>query len=147
MWRMAGVNDPDGGYSAGSTLSHPAVETTLVENYDIADGGTENNVRSPESEPDLLAILFDRVRFLENQVLKIKTDMQHSISQEIEKCGRMLSFKKHKLGIKLNRSLPGTTSSQSKFNDAHTVSQSFISLQADCTLAEFENTCKLATTH
>jgi hypothetical protein len=58
----------------------------------------------------------------------------------------MLSFAKHKLGMELDRPLPGTTSSLIKFNDAHTVSQSVISLHVDCTPAEFENTCKLATT-
>jgi hypothetical protein len=57
----------------------------------------------------------------------------------------MLSFAKHKLGMELDRTLPGTTSSLSKFNDGHTVSQSVISLQVDCKLAEFENTCNLAT--
>jgi hypothetical protein len=146
MWRWAGVNDSESGDSAKGTLSHPAVKATHVENDGTADGVTENNVRRSESEPHLVTNLVDRVRILESQVLKIKTDMQSSISLEREKCGRMLSFAKHKLGMELDRSLPGTTSSLSKFNDAHTVSQSVISLQVDCTLAEFENTCKLATT-
>ena len=71
--------------------------------------------------------------------------MKCSTSQEREKCGRTLSFAKHKLGMELDKSLPGTATSLSKLNYAHTVSQSVISLQVDCTLAEFENTCKLAT--
>jgi hypothetical protein len=112
-----------------------------VENDGIADGGTENNVRRSESEPHLVTNLVDRVRILEIQVLKIKTDMQSSISLEREMCCRMLSFAKHKLGMELDRSLPGTTSSLSKFYDAYTVSQTVISLRVDCTLAEFENTC------
>jgi hypothetical protein len=146
MWRWASVNDPESRDSAEGTISHPAVETIQVENDGIADGGTENNVRRSESEPHLATNLVDRVCFLESQVLKIEIDMQSSISQEIEKCDRMLLFAKHKLGMELYRLLPGTTSSLSKFNDAHIVSQSVISLQVDCTLAEFENPCKLATT-
>ena len=145
MWRWAGVNDPESGNSAEGTLSHPAVEMIHVENDGVAAGGTENNVCRSESKSRLFTTLFDRVRLLESQVLKIKTDMKCSTSQEREKCGRTLSFAKHKLGMELDKSLPGTTSSLSKFNDAHTVSQSVISLQVDCTLAEFENTCKLAT--
>jgi hypothetical protein len=47
--------------------------------------------------------------------------------------------------MELERSLPGITSSLSKFNDAHTVSQSVISFEVDCTLEKIENTCKLAT--
>jgi hypothetical protein len=105
----------------------------------------ENNVRHSESEPHLFTNLFDRVRILESQVLKIKTDMQSSMSHEREKCGRMLAFAKHKLGVELDRSLPGTTSSLSEFNAAHTVSHSFISLQIDCTLADFENKKKPTT--
>jgi hypothetical protein len=97
MWRWAGVNDPESGNSAEGTLSHPAVETTHVENDCIADGGTENNVRRSESELHFVTNLVDRVRIVEIQVLKIKTDMQSSISQESKKCGRMLSFAKHKL--------------------------------------------------
>jgi hypothetical protein len=68
-----------------------------------------------------------------------------SISQE-RKCGRMLLFAKHILCLELEKSLPGTTSSMIKFNDAQIVYQSVISLQIDCTLAEFEKTCMLAKT-
>jgi hypothetical protein len=96
MWRWAGVNEPESVDSAEGTLSHPAVETMYVENDGVAGCGTENNVRRSESEPHLVTNLFDRVRILESQVLKIKTDMQFSTSQEREKCGRMLSFAKHK---------------------------------------------------
>jgi hypothetical protein len=38
MWRWAVVNDPESGDSAEGLLSHPAVETTHVENDVIADG-------------------------------------------------------------------------------------------------------------
>jgi hypothetical protein len=57
MWRWAGVNDPESGDSAVGTLSHPAVETTHVENDGVVDGGKENNVRRFESEPHLVVVL------------------------------------------------------------------------------------------
>jgi hypothetical protein len=145
MWRWAGANEPEGGNSVEGALSHQAVASVLVEKDGVAAVGTENNVGRSESESRLFTTLFERVRLLESQVLKIKTDIQSSTSQEREKCGRTLSFAKHKLGMELEKSLPGTTSSLSKFNDAHTVSRSAISLQIDCALAEFGNICRLAT--
>lgn len=145
MWRWPGANEPKGGDSVEGALSHPAVESVHIGKDCVAAAGTENNVGRSESESPLFTTLFERVRLLESQVLKITTGMQSSTSQERENCGRTLSLAKHKLGMELEKSLPGTTSSLSKFNDAHAVSQSVVSLQVDCTLAEFGNICKLAT--
>jgi hypothetical protein len=102
MWRWAGVDDPESGDSAEGTLSHPVFETINVENDGVADDGTENNARRSESEPRLVTNIYERVRILESDVIKIKTVMQSSISHEREKCGRMLSFAKHELGMELN---------------------------------------------
>lgn len=145
MWRWTGADESKRRSSAGGFLSPPAVDTIHVDDDGAASSGMDYSVCRSEPETRVVSNLVDRVRFLERQVLEIKTDMQSSTSQDGEKCGRTLSFAKHKLGRELEKPLPGTTSSLSKFSDAHTVSQSFISLQVDCTLAEFGDICKLAT--
>jgi hypothetical protein len=145
IWRWAGAHELEGGHSAGGTLSHPAVETLNVENDGAAASRAENNICRSEPESCLCSNIVDRVRFLERQVLQIKTDLHSSTSQEGARCGRTLSFAKHKLSMELDKPLPGSTSFLSKFSDAHTVSQSVMSLQVDCTLEEFGNICKIAT--
>jgi hypothetical protein len=145
IWRWAGAHESEGGSSAGDLLSHPAFEITHSRKGAAATTGVDYNICRSKPESCLLSNLVDRVAFLERQVLKIKTDAQSSTSHEGARCLRTFSFAKHKLGMELDKPLPGTSSSLSKFGDAHTVSQSVISLQVDCTLSEFGDMCNMVT--
>jgi len=82
---------------------------------------------------------------LERQVRILKTHSRPSEPSVGLMCGRTLFFARHKLGVELDKPFPGTISSLGKYRDAHTVSQSLLSVQVDCTLHEFEDISKLTT--
>ena len=60
------------------------------------------------------------------------------------KSAHTLLFARHKLFVKLEKTLPGTSLQLVKYRDAHTVSQNSVLVEVDLKLAELEDICKTA---
>ena len=145
-WRWAVAHHLDEGSSAEGTLRGSGIETPRVQR-----GGDVSRVQDVDylgSDPNRshYSDLSGRVYALERQVQLLKTQLRSSEMETVSKCCRTLLFAKHRLGMELDKPIPGTSSSLSKYRDAHTVSQSVVSVQVDCTLEEFEDITKLTTT-
>lgn len=142
IWRRAGLQ--------GSAPKETNLSASTVGTVEPEQPGTVSNVEEIECAPSKLYIgdyseLHRRVRTLETEVRELTANLYSSASQRRGGSDRTLSFARHKLGMELDKQLPGSSSSLNKYRDAHTVAQSCIFVQVDCTLEDFQEICELST--
>jgi hypothetical protein len=145
FWRWVAEQEPDKGRSTGDSTSKSAAETNRGGENDAGPADREITCSSSAADKNAHIDLRRRIRLLEGQMHELRKDKRANTSVAGGRCGRTLLFARHKLGTELYKPLSGTGSSLSKYRDAHTVSQSFLSVTVDCELAEFKDLCTLAT--
>lgn len=142
LWRWI---ETTGSESGGDGISISTAQPADVVNP--GDARTAVNIERTGAGvySGLYSAILQRVETLECQVRDLTTKRCSEKSLATRECARTLSFARHKLGVELEKPLPGTSLSLNKYRDAHTVSQNCMTVQADCTLAELEDICKMTT--
>jgi hypothetical protein len=142
LWRWI---ETTGSESGRNGISISTAQPADVFNPDDVHNAVNIELTGAGEYSGLYSAIRQRVETLECQVRGLTTNLCSQKSLETRDCARTLLFARHKLGVELEKHLPGTSLSLSKYRDAHTVSQNCMSVQTDCTLAELEGICKMTT--
>jgi hypothetical protein len=136
LWRCVDTASSQmGGASSISML--PSTATQIVTSYT-----TDLGSRHEGCEPRACRSLALRVRELERVLQeRVSLNVRSFISPEAES-ERPLAFLRHKVGKELEKGLGCTAASARRHTEAHAVVQQALSINTDCTLAEFEGICQ-----
>jgi hypothetical protein len=142
LWRWI---ETTGSESGGNLI--PISTGQPADDFNPGDVHNAVNIELPGAGgySGIYSAIRQRVETLEFQVRDLTTNMFSQKTRGTRERARTLFFVRHKLGVKLEKHLPGTILLLNKYRDAHTVSQNFMYVQTDCTLAELEDICKMTT--
>jgi hypothetical protein len=86
--------------------------------------------------------LSSRVETLEAQLRDVREVLRLLGLEGKQNSCRVLAFVRHKLGVQLGRPLPGNSATLSKYRDAHSIVQESMTVQVECSLADFSGICE-----
>jgi hypothetical protein len=120
LWRWI---ETTGSKSGGNGISISTAQPADV--FNPGDVHNAVNIELPGAVEyiGLYSAILQRVETLEFQVRYLTTNMCSQKSLETRECARTLLCARLKLGVELEKHLPGTSLSSKKYRDAHTVSQ------------------------